>query len=82
MEVTRTLERGLLLSQSLYVEDLLEKFEQYLPAKGSEFIDAETPVDNKIHLHKNGATQLQYKQSKIEVEAGPDVRILVHTARE
>ena len=37
MEVTRTVEGGLFLSQSLYVKDVLEKFKEYLPAKGSKF---------------------------------------------
>ena len=43
---------------------------QYLPAKGSKFNGAETPMDNKIRLHKNGATQLRFKQKEIELEAG------------
>ena len=33
MEVICTAERVLFLSQSLYVEDVLEKFLRYLPAK-------------------------------------------------
>ena len=50
VEVTRSVEGGLFLSQSLYVKDVLEKFKQYLPAKGSKFNGAETPMDNKILL--------------------------------
>ena len=37
IEVTRTVERGLFLSQCLYVNDVLEKLTGYLPAKGSKF---------------------------------------------
>ena len=48
MEVTRTVEGGLLLSQSL------EEFKDYLPAKDSKFNSTETPSDYKIRLHKNG----------------------------
>ena len=70
MEVTRTVEGSLFLSQSLYVNDVLEKFKQYLPAKGSKCNGAETPMDNEIRLHKNGATQLRFKQKEIEMEAG------------
>ena len=70
MEVTRTVEGGLFLSQSLYVKDVLEKFKEYLPAKGSKFNCAETPMDNMIRLYKNGATQLRFKQKEIEIEAG------------
>ena len=70
MEVTRTVEGGLFLSQSLYVKDVLEKFKQYLPEKGSKFNGAETPMDSKIRLHKKGATQLRFKQKEIEVERG------------
>ena len=62
--------RGLFLSQSLYVKDILEKFKEYLPAKGSTLNGAETPIDNKIRLHKKGATQLRYKQKETEIEAG------------
>ena len=49
---------------------MLEEFKQYLPAKGFKFYDAETPMDNKVRLHKKGATQLRFKQKEIEVEAG------------
>ena len=62
--------RGLFLSQSLYVKDILEKFKEYLPAKGSKFNGAYTPMNNKIRLHKKGATQLRFKQKEIEIEAG------------
>ena len=68
-DVTRTVEWGLFLSQSLYVKDVLEKFKQYLPAKGSKCNGAETPMDNKIRFYKNEATQLRFKQKEIEVEA-------------
>ena len=64
MEITRTVEGGLFLSQSLYVKDALEKFKQYLPTKGSKLNGAE------IRLHKKGAAQLCFKQKEIEVEAG------------
>ena len=37
MEVIRTVEAGLFLSQTLYVKDVLEKSKQYLPAEGPEF---------------------------------------------
>ena len=37
MEVTRTVDGGLFISQSLYIKDVLEKFKEYLPAKGSKF---------------------------------------------
>ena len=70
MEVTRTVEGDLFLSQSFYVKDVLEKFKQCLPAKGFKFNGAETPLDNKIRLHKNGATQLRFKRKEIEIEAG------------
>ena len=70
MEIIRTVEGGLFLSQSLYVKDVLMKFKQYLPAKGSKFDGAETPMNNKIRLHMNGATQLRFKQHEIEMEAG------------
>ena len=33
IEITRTVEGNLFLSQSLYVKDVLEMFKQYLPAK-------------------------------------------------
>ena len=69
-EVTRTVEGGLFLSKSQYVKNVLEKFKEYQPAKGSKFNDAETPMDNKIHLHRKGATQLRFKQKEIEIEAG------------
>ena len=49
---------------------MLEKFKQYLPAKGPKFNGDKTPMDNKIQLHKNGATQLLFKQKEIEIEAG------------
>ena len=70
MEVNRNAEKSLFLSLSLYVKDVLEKLKQYLPAKGFKFNDAETPMDNKIRLQKNGATQLRFKQKEIEIEAG------------
>ena len=72
------LERGLFLSQSLNVKDVLEKFKQYLPAKGSKFNGTKTPMDKKIRLHKNGATQLRFKQKEIEIEEGA---VASHTAR-
>ena len=68
MEVTRTIEGG--LSQSLYVKDVPEKFRDCLPAKESKFNGAVTPMNNKIRLHKNGATLLRFKQKEIEVEWG------------
>ena len=52
MEVTRTKEEGLFLSQSLFVKDVLEKFKEYLPAKGPKCNGAETPMDNVVRLHK------------------------------
>ena len=70
MKVTRTMKGGLFLSQSLYVKDVLEQFKKYLPAKGSKFNGAETPMDNKIRLHKNGVTQLRFRQKEIEIETG------------
>ena len=48
MEATRTVDGGLFLSQSLYVNDVLENFKEYLPAKGSKFNGAETSMDSKI----------------------------------
>ena len=63
------MEGGLFLWQSLYVKDKLERFKQYLPAKGPKFNGAETPMDNNIRLHKKVATQLHFKQKEIEVEA-------------
>ena len=62
MKVTRTVEGGLFLSQSLYVMDVLEKFKQYLPAKGSKFNGAETLMNNKIRLHKKRDIQLRFEQ--------------------
>ena len=70
MEVTRTVEGGLFLSQSLDVKGVLEKFKEHLPVKGSKFNGAETHMDNKIRLRKKGATQLRFKQKEIDVEAG------------
>ena len=69
MEVTRIVEGGLFLSQSLYVKVVLEMFKEYLPAKGSNFNGAETPMD-KIRLHKEGAIQLRFRQKEIEIEMG------------
>ena len=54
MEVTGTVEGGLFLSQSLSVKNVLEKFKEYLPANGSKFNFAVTPMDNKIRIHKVG----------------------------
>ena len=62
MEVTRTVEGDLFLSQSLYVKDVLEQFKEYLPAKESKFNDAKIPMDNKIWSHKSEATQLRLQQ--------------------
>ena len=64
------MEGSLLLSQSLYVKDVPEKFKWYLPVKGSKFNGAEAPMENKTRLHKEGATQLRFKQKEIKVEAG------------
>ena len=47
-----------------------EKFKEYLPAKGSKFNGAETSMDIKIYLHKNGETQLRFKLKDIELERG------------
>ena len=68
--VTRTAEGGLFLSQSLYVQDVLEIFEEYLLAKGSNFKGVDTPMANKIRLHKLGETQLRYQQKEIEIAKG------------
>ena len=65
MEVTRTVDGSLFLSLSLYIKDVLEKFKEYLPAKGSKFNGAKTPIDNKICLHKKRAT----KETEIEAVA-------------
>ena len=66
MEVIFTLKGGLFLS----LKDVLEKFKEYLPPKGSKCNGAETPMDNKIRLYKNGANQFRFKQREIEMEAG------------
>ena len=70
MEIIRTVAEGLCLSQSLYIKDVLEKFKEYLLAKGSKFNGAEPPMDNKIRSHKKGATKLRFKQKEIEIAAG------------
>ena len=70
MEVTHIEEGGLFLLQLLYVKDVLEKFKQYSLEKGSKFNGAESPMDNKIRLHKNGASQLRFRQKEIEMERG------------
>ena len=58
------------MSLSSYVRDVLDKLNEYLPAKGSKFYVAETPMNNKIRLQKSGATQLRFKQKEIEMEKG------------
>ena len=77
-QVTRTVEGELFLSVSLYVKDVQDKINQYLPAKGSKFNGAETPMENKIRLHKKGATQLRFKQLEIENKSGPCSATLVY----
>ena len=57
MEVTRTVEGGLL--QSLYVKDVLEKFEENLPAKGSILTALRLP--QKTRLQKKGVTHMRFK---------------------
>ena len=56
MEVTRTMEEGLFLFQSLLVKDVSEKFKGYLPTKGSNFNDAKNSFDND---NRGGDTQLR-----------------------
>ena len=80
LEVTRTVEGGLFLSQSLYVKDVLEKLKQYLQAKGSKFDGAETPMDNKTRLHKKGATHLRFIEigmGAVRCDAGIPYRLVV-----
>ena len=50
---------------------------EYLPTKGSKFNGTETPIENKIRLHKKGVTQLRFQQKEIEIERGPLGLILV-----
>ena len=45
----------------------LEELNRILNIKGSNFND---PMDNKIRIHKNGATQLRLKQKEIKMEEG------------
>ena len=63
MEVSRNLVGCLFLFQFLCVHDVLEKFEEYLPAKGTKSNDAENAM-YRIWLHMSGATQLVYQLKK------------------
>ena len=52
---------------------MFEKFNDYVTAKGSKFNGTETLMDNKIRLHKSGATQLGFQQKGVEIEKGATI---------
>lgn len=56
MEVSRTADGGVLLSQESYVKDLLERFEEHVPANSSA---SELPMDPKIRLYAGGAKSVR-----------------------
>ena len=60
MEVVRTKEGGLFLSQSLYIQDVLGQFKSHLSGPSTRLNGAETPMDLRIRLHKNGATHMRF----------------------
>eukprot|EP01038_Epipyxis_sp_PR26KG_P014695 gene14695-19743_t len=71
MEITRTNDGGLFLSQRLYTEDLLKRFGA-LSTDGKPLVNkADTPMDHRIKFSKEGATRSRYKSdSKIQGESG------------
>ena len=72
MEVVRTREGGLFLSQSLYIQDVLVCFKTHLPGPSTRLNGAETPMDHRIRLHKNGSTHMRFKPSDRDVERGSE----------
>ena len=59
MEVTRTADGGIFLSQSSYVRDVLERFKEYVPAAANP---VQLPADPKLRLHVGGATKVHVYQ--------------------
>jgi Reverse transcriptase (RNA-dependent DNA polymerase) len=60
MEVSRTKEGGLFLSQKRYVEDVLEKFLHPGGALPSKVNGCLTPMEHKLKLVKGGAVRTSY----------------------
>ena len=60
MGITRTADGGLFLSQEAYVRDLLERFEDHVPAGANS---VELPADPKIRLNANGDTKSRLRGS-------------------
>ena len=56
MEVSRTADGGVFLSQESYVRDLLERFKEHVPANSSA---SELPMDPKIRLYAGGAKSVR-----------------------
>ena len=72
MEVVRTREGGLSLSQSLYIQNVLGRFMSHMPGPSTKLNGAETPMDHRIRLHKNGATHMRFKPNENDIERGAE----------
>ena len=70
MEVMRTKEGGMFLSQSLYIQDVLGRFKADMPGPSTRLNGAETPMDHRIHLHKNGSIHMRIKRTDKDIEKG------------
>ena len=68
MEVVRTKEEGLFLSQSLYIKVVLGRFKTHLPVPGTKLKGAETPMDHRVRLPKNGATHMRFKPKEKDIK--------------
>jgi hypothetical protein len=52
MEISRTADGGVFLSQAAYVRDVLKRFQEYVPASANS---SDLPADPKIRLYAGGA---------------------------
>ena len=66
MEVMR--DRSFFMSQSLYIQDVLGRFKTHPPGPSKKLNGAETPMDHRIRLNKNGSTRMRLKPKDKNVE--------------
>ena len=72
MEVVRTKDGGLFLSQSLHIQNVLGRFKTHLTGPSTRLNGAETPMDHRIRLHKNGSNHIRLLPKNRDIESGAE----------